>query len=549
MAALIATALGAATILWAAGLRMLDPREIGWVMRGDWQIHFLGWQFFRHEPWQLPPGAVNGLLEPIGTSLGYTDSIPLVAFVLKPFAEWLPNPFQYLGLWFLVCFALQGFFGALVISTWTPRASLQVLGAAFFVFFPTLVSRIAHPALCAHWLILWALWLNWRRRDAGEADYLQHVVLGGLAGLIHPYLAVMTLALLLALALRRGALREVKSLAAAAGPFAAAATAVLVGWWASGLLRLQSAGDVAAEAGRFSMNLLAVFNPGPRAFLLPGFKVVSLDQFGEGFQYFGAGALILCAVAAGIAIARRRFSRASLPLVLVLAACAIYSVLPQISVGTRVVLDLSDSVGGFISVFRSTGRFFWPVGYALLAAAFGMLATEFRPRVATAVLAVTFAVQMVDLHRWWLEMHNGSRGDAFFEWNTPLGSDDWRELLPHYRHVQLYYPAFCRGPAPVATGPIALLASVHGLTLNDGFAARVSPVRQAAACALFAEDFARGFIEDDTVYLLAPALLTDFQTRLGKSVDCRAIDGVGVCTSQTSMSGNPGRRDAGVPPS
>lgn len=546
-APIVAALLGVAAIVWAAGFRMLDPGEIGWVMHGDWQIHFLGWQFFRHEPWHWPPGALRGFLEPIGTSLGYTDSIPLVAFALKPFASVLPNPLQYLWVWFLLCFALQGFFGALVVSTWTRHVALQVLGGALFVLFPTLVSRIAHPALCAHWLILWALWLNWRSDAPARMALGQHVTLGVTAGLVHPYLAVMALALLAARAARLWLIDHLR-FARAMAPMGAALLAVVAGWWTSGLLSFAAAGDVAAESGRFSMNLLAIVNPGPRAYFLPGIKVVSLDQFGEGFQYFGAGVLLLGIAAVAVAVVRRvRPGRSALPLICVLAACALYSVLPQVAVGTRVLLDLTDSVGGLVSIFRSTGRFFWPVGYAVLAVAIGVVVRHAGTRTAAALLTAALVVQLVDLHRWWLEMHNGSRTSEFFAWDMPLKSHEWDELLPRYRHMRLYFPEFCRGAAAAPTAPAAYLASLHGLTINDGFAARVLPERQVAACRTFGDDFSRGFLDDRTVYLLHPSLLPDFVGRLGNAVECRTIDDVSVCTSRGSLSTRVRDRGAEVP--
>ena len=92
--------LGGLFFFWIAGLRVLTPTEFGWVMQGDWRIHFLGWQFFRNEPWHWPPGRIEGYLHaPAGTAIGFTDSIPLVAFAPKPFSGLLPVTFQYLGIW------------------------------------------------------------------------------------------------------------------------------------------------------------------------------------------------------------------------------------------------------------------------------------------------------------------------------------------------------------------------------------------------------------------------------------------------------------------
>ena len=88
--------IGAMFFVWIADTRALDPREIEWLMRFDWPVHFFGWHFFRNEPWHWPPGLVSGYNAPVGTSIGFTDSIPLVALTRTasigclPPARWSP---------------------------------------------------------------------------------------------------------------------------------------------------------------------------------------------------------------------------------------------------------------------------------------------------------------------------------------------------------------------------------------------------------------------------------------------------------------------------
>ena len=92
-------AFGALFFAWIAGARILDPTQIEWLMKGDWVPHYFGWHYFRIEPWHWPPGTMHGYYAPLGTSIGLTDSIPLAAYVLKPFDRWLPADFQYIGPW------------------------------------------------------------------------------------------------------------------------------------------------------------------------------------------------------------------------------------------------------------------------------------------------------------------------------------------------------------------------------------------------------------------------------------------------------------------
>lgn len=92
---------GMALWLSVSGPAFLDPSNVGWLMRGDWAQHLVGWHAFRHDAWQLPPGAMENLTWPGRTAVVYTDSLPLLAIPLKLFSPLLPDPMQFQGIWFL----------------------------------------------------------------------------------------------------------------------------------------------------------------------------------------------------------------------------------------------------------------------------------------------------------------------------------------------------------------------------------------------------------------------------------------------------------------
>jgi hypothetical protein len=98
------------------GVRILDPSYLGWQLTLDPGQHYLGWEMFRHEAWHFPLGRIAGYGTPDGSSVVYTDSIPLLAIPLKSIQWLLPKNFQYFGLWMLICYALQGVFGWLLSS-------------------------------------------------------------------------------------------------------------------------------------------------------------------------------------------------------------------------------------------------------------------------------------------------------------------------------------------------------------------------------------------------------------------------------------------------
>jgi Family of unknown function (DUF6311) len=538
VAAAVAGAAAGALLVWIASVRLLDPREAGWLMQGsDWQIHFLGWHLFRNEPWHWPPGRIAGYLEPLGSAIGLTDSLPLLAFGFKPFAPALSQPFQYFGLWFLACYILQGVFGALVLSTWTERTVAQVLGGFAFALMPTFLARIAHPALCGHWLLLWALWLNWRATPRGRYfDVRQHAALGIVSGLVHPYLAAMVLALLGALAAKR-VIEDSTRWAAAVAALATAVVAVVSGWFLAGMFSVAAPAELGAMGvGDFSMNLLSPINSAQYSSLLPGLRAVSFMQLNEGFQYFGVGFLVLCIGAALLTITRPvAWRAASVPLLVVLIACALFSIAPRVSLGTRVLADFSEQMAPIASTFRVTGRFFWPVAYALVAAALGVVASRLGPRAALTVLSASLVLQVVDLHGWLLRLHQGSHGDAFYEWRSPLTSREWGELLPNYKHLHLLPPQICGGHPVVSPAAVGYLAGLYGLGINDAVTARFDISEQVKVCERLRDDVMRGALADDTAYLLPAAAAAELLHRTGDAVRCREIDQVNVCVTTRSI--------------
>ncbi len=105
---LVAACVGAGVFGMATGFTILSPSAFGWLFNGgvDPSFHFTGWHLFRTSPWTLPPGATVNLGYPVGTSIALTDSIPVMALLLKPFDALLPPVFQYFGVWLLLCFVL-----------------------------------------------------------------------------------------------------------------------------------------------------------------------------------------------------------------------------------------------------------------------------------------------------------------------------------------------------------------------------------------------------------------------------------------------------------
>lgn len=531
---------GASFFVWVAGVRAIAPTEVTWTLRLDWQWHFLGWHFFRHEPWHLPPGRIDSYFVPLGTAIGFTDSIPIAALILKPVASMLPMPFQYLGAWLLLCFVLQGVFGVLLARLWSRNAFVQVLAAACFVLLPTLVGRVGHAALTSHWLFLWAFWIYFRTDRAPErVPWGETAAIGAIAGLVHPYVAVMVLPIVAAVAARvllaSGELGVGRAARLAAFTLACPPVLVVAGWWASGLFGVPDIRNLAAEGlNRFSMNLLAVVTPSGSSTLLPELPVATDGQTFEGFQYLGAGLLALLVVAA---IARAVVHRPRLgvwwPLVLVATGMAAYALSPRITFGASVIADLHLPWLERRSMFRATARFFWPAAYLLITAAVATLAVRLTAPRLVPVLAAVVALQLVDLNGRHMALRAGHLDPELYAWSLPLVSPVWHQALPHYDHLVMYPPPHC-APPPTSFEAAAYLAGLYGLTINDGLVARLNIGAMHRACQAIARAMQNGDVEPRTLYLVAADQIEDFRRAARVPAVCGVLDGVGVCTSTDS---------------
>ena len=116
-----------------------------------------------------PPGRVTSLYYPVGTSVGNTDSVPLLSLPLKLVNTWLPDEFQFLGFWMLACVALQGAFAGLLMRAAGGSWPYQSLGVFFFLLSPSAVPSVERVGLhTGRWLTLAALWLAEPRAPEGR---------------------------------------------------------------------------------------------------------------------------------------------------------------------------------------------------------------------------------------------------------------------------------------------------------------------------------------------------------------------------------------------
>ncbi len=532
--ALAAAAFGFLWFLQIGGWHTLNPTAIDWILDGDWRQHWLGWLFFRHEPWTFPLGTLHSLPFPVGTSIGFTDSNPLVSILLKPFSPWLPAEFQFVGPWLALCFVLQGFMGARLASVVTANPVQQFVGGCFFAVSPVLAARLGHDTLCAHWLLLGLMYLGLRPyatpADARRATWWATATVM-VAAAIHPYLTAMSFALTLAIFVRFWRTDLMTWRRAALGAAATAAGMFAV-WGVIGYIVRSGVGS--PGFGTFSADLLALFDPLQYSRLIPDFRLASGHW--EGLGFLGPAGILAAFVALTLAIrGRTKLPSFVIPLIVMCLLMGIYALSSDITVADVRLLRLrklySHFAGSLTSAFRASGRFIWPLHYLLLLAGiWGLtrLAGRARQRAGTVLLTLAVVLQAADLK-------------LSPAWAAPkpfkqAPKEAFALAKGHYRHMAVFPPQILGGCnfdryEEDYVYRYMLQAYRLDLTYNSGIFARFSWDEMQAACGQVEREVESGKLDPQTIYVVWPDRV-DWFTRAGGA--CGRFDGDWICVSGDS---------------
>ena len=126
--------LGGIVFIIIYGIRVLDITYDDWLLcsGGDLGQHYLGWLSYRKSSWHFPIGLIDGIVYPSHISIIYTDSIPLFAVLFKIMSPILPETVQYLGIYGLLCYILQGMFAGFLIYNKTKNVVYSIVSSLFF---------------------------------------------------------------------------------------------------------------------------------------------------------------------------------------------------------------------------------------------------------------------------------------------------------------------------------------------------------------------------------------------------------------------------------
>lgn len=498
--------------LWLLPATMLDPLQWRWLLNGDLAQHFLGWHFFRNEEWQWPPGRLWAYGEAMGSSIVYTDSVPLLALLLKPLSPWLPAHFQYAGPWLLLGYVLTAALAWRCGWLASGRAEAGLLLALFAVLSPMIALRgMGHFALAAQWIVWWAV-AEYLEPGPRIAWWRRGLLLVA-AALIHAYLLFIALAVFAAEWLRRVLILRQYALVPALLRGAVIGSVLIAAMAMAGYFVTSDPGGGNRQYGLYGADLDAWWASldGARFAV---YRAPSLHRGLEGMHYLGAGIVVLLGFAVLAALRRPAATltmlRAHAPLLFAAGALALLAFTHRVGFGGRIVAEwpLDDVWLGRLSLFRGSGRMLWLADILLMLVAVVAAFRVLPMRSASVLVGALWLVQVADLAAPMASLRSKLAADAAIarpnDLAHPLLSPFWDEAGPRYRRLAVA-PMTHAAPGWISLG---LLAADRGWSINTGQFARAPWPSWCGEHEWLAASLAGGLLDPDTLYVLRdPALL------------------------------------------
>ena len=518
--------LGTFAFLLVVGPNVLDPRNIAWLKQGDASTNYLGWAFFRKGPWTLPIGLNPNYGLEIGNSIVFSDSNPLLALLFKPVAPFLSEPFQYIGLWLLACFILQSWFALKLVKLASSNITATSLAALLFVFAPAMLYRLhGHYNLVAHFFILAALFMTLKPSPPGRQTGWGLLLMTSV--LTHAYLFLMTFVLWggdFLDRLLRGQIQRSRAIT----EFLSLALLTAFAIWQAGYLAIDGS-EVTPGLGLYSMNFLAPVDPDAWSYFLRDIPNGNPEQY-EGFNYLGLGVIFL-----GILLVphqtdfKRQLNhqihqRPGLILVTVTLSLLSLSNTPCIGEMCH-TFEWPAFLEKGLSIFRATGRLFWPAYYLIFLIIIGLALATFGEKKMIPLLGLCLLLQMADTSKAWRGIRSNFMQAKASNWRSHLVDAFWTTASTKYAKMLWLYPENNRP----GWQDVAAFAERKGLATNSVYLGRVSKFSLESAKLKAERTLRSGSFEKDTLYILDESLVLACAMHLHNDRDLLArVDGLTV---------------------
>ena len=530
---MIAVLMGILAFYIVVGPWALDPKSVLWLLHRDPLQHYTGWVFFRHTPWLFPLGLNPNFGMDIGTSIVFSDSIPLFAIFFKAFTSVLSEPFQYFGYWVLTCFIFQAVFASMLIKLLSKNWLIISLASGIFIFSPIMLYRLAwHMSLMGQFLILAGFYLNFRPLQ--NKRIMLWALLLSITTLVHFYLLVMVLCLWLASLFDQFFIQKNINVIKFFKELGTVFFCIFITAWLAGYFAVTGKSIEAIGYGISQVNLLALFDPMGWSYLLKW--IPQTTGIYEGFNYFGAGAIWIFIFAVISVCMQKRYFYINLVslvyrhifLIAFLFFMFLFAVTNNVKIGNlSFTFPISESLLSICSILRASSRMFWPVLYFLMLAIIYFVIKGYRTNTAIAILLVGFSLQAIDTSAGWLPTQKIMHKQSIERSKADLVDPFWDVAGKHYKKVMLK-PPMDMPPPEWPWGIFGQYASKYHMGTNSVFLSRPDIEKMKKSKKKFEEILNTGSFSEDTLYILNNENAATILPNLRESDLLTRIDGFNV---------------------
>lgn len=451
------------------GYKVLDVTYDAWIINngGDMSQHYLGWVYYRKSPWHFPIGLTDGIIYPNKVSVIFMDSIPIMALLFKIISPILPSTFQYFGIFGLLTYMLQGGMAAVLIYSKTENKKISIIGSIFFVCSSVLLMRIfIHTALGFHPIILISIYVFLNKQEFYEKhkDVQAWTILLVMASMIHIYFVPMVAVFIFGFYFYELFSKEyLKTIVKIMIPIVITIVIMYIMGYFYGNGELSDGG-----LGLYNCNINSLFNDQSTSFIATLLNRTSTG-IGEGYAYLGYGIILLSLICV-ISICQkqewRKFKSKYIPIIIVTMLFLILSIEPNVKIGDFTILKIKypQKIYNLLSIFRSNGRFMWPVFYMIMLGVIVYVGNNYRScgwYIVTAILII----QIIDLSPVF-----ASRKNIIQQGEDAMESEVWENITAN--ELFFFYEPVQTTKLLQKTMRLGKYAADNNMVMNDFYVAR-----------------------------------------------------------------------------
>lgn len=473
---LICLSIGIFFALYYNGTQPIEGGKVLESLDGDRLQHMIGANYYLESDWHWPLFEIPDLHYPEGTSLIYTDGIPIVGLAFKLLYSVTGLHYNYISLWVSLCFVFNALGMGLLLKYLKIDSILLSLAAIIFSCnLYIVIEREQHASLCSQFLLILSIWAHLRIRSMplvkGTLLYSGIIIF---ALLTHVYLWAMVMALYLAWPIDL-LLRKKAPIHKVLLQFLSICSVCLIAMFTFGHLSF-AAGLPPGSGGYefFSMNMLSPVWP-TQSLFFPNLR--TLDATGgqyEGWSYLGLGLLLFIALTA-LTTAKKApaLIKNNIGLTLIITALIIYALSDRIYFNYKMLLGyhlpFTDSL---YAHFRVAGRFIWPAIYLTLIASTYLYSKKFsHKKWMCAIPLILSLIQPIEFFR-----SSSLHADTPVDTHKIERNQIYESFLSYYDEIHFVPYYGCKDYShnrDLLTK--SYLASKHNIRLNTAYLAR--PVR------------------------------------------------------------------------